>query len=125
KTLEGILNKTIKEQPQDTLLNSSLKASALHAPKIFTETCRINWNKTVDEVHNQIRGLSPFPGAFTMLNGRLLKIYRSEKQGTSNPLQPGLHETDNKTYLRFACATGYIYAKEVQAEGKKRIEIVE
>ena len=125
KTLEGLLSQTIKEQPQDTLLNSSVKSTALHAPKIFTETCRIDWNKTVDEIYNQIRGLSPFPGAFTTLNGKLLKIYRAEKYIAPDLPQPGLYETDKKTYLRFACANGFIYAQEVQAEGKRRMEIVE
>jgi len=48
-----------------------------HAPKIFAETCKIDWTKTVGEVHNLIRGLSPFPGAFTYLNDKVLKIYKS------------------------------------------------
>jgi methionyl-tRNA formyltransferase len=69
--------------------------------------------------------LSPFPGAFTGFEGRLFKIYRSEvKQGAPSSA-PGAYETDNKSWLRFAAADGYLYAKEIQAEGKKKMGIGE
>ena len=92
-----------------------------HAPKIFTETCRIDWNKPVEVVHNLIRGLSPFPGAFTHLNGKLLKIYRSEKENNLPAIAPGEIETDGKHYLKFACKGGFILCKELQIEGKKKM----
>jgi methionyl-tRNA formyltransferase len=70
KTVQGLADGTLKEIPQSDVNDVP------HAPKIFTETCQINWNKTVEEIHNLIRGLSPYPGAFTTLHGKTLKIYR-------------------------------------------------
>ncbi len=131
KTVEGIASGSLKERPQpSSMVNQStigghspftIDHSLKHAPKIFTETCKIDWSKAVDEVHNLIRGLSPFPAAFTYLESKLLKIYRSEKEETSTSVSPGNFETDNKTYLRFACSNGYIYLKEIQLEGKKKM----
>jgi methionyl-tRNA formyltransferase len=92
-----------------------------HAPKIFTETCRIEWNKPIAEVHNLIRGLSPFPGAFTYLDDKLLKIYRSEKEAGVPAITPGAFETDGKNYLKFAGTDGFIVVKELQMEGKKKM----
>ncbi|MGZ3952760.1 MAG: methionyl-tRNA formyltransferase [Flavisolibacter sp.] len=92
-----------------------------HAPKLFTETCMIDWTKPVDEVHNLVRGLSPFPGAFTHLNDKLLKIYRSEKEYALPAIAPGAFETDGKHYLKFACKDGFILCKELQMEGKKKM----
>ena len=97
--------------------------SLKHAPKIFTETCKIDWNKSVEEVHNLIRGLSPFPGAFTYFDNKILKIFRSGKEETATAVAAGNYETDKKTYLWFAGANGYIYLKEIQLEGKKKMMI--
>lgn len=94
-----------------------------HAPKLSTETCRINWNKPVDEVHNLIRGLSPYPAAFTSLEGRTLKVYRAEKVYAIADISPGEIKTDKKTFLQFACMGGYISIKELQLEGKKKMMI--
>jgi methionyl-tRNA formyltransferase len=131
KTLEGISDNTLKEKPQpDQAAISSSNISGVSgndslkkAPKIFTETCQINWNKSCAEIHNLIRGLSPFPAAFTRLDGNLLKIFRSKKEITTAVLAPGLYQTDHKTYLKFACADGYISILEVQMEGKKKMPI--
>ncbi len=81
KTVKGLAENTITIKPQSALTPSprGKDGMGLHAPKIFTETCKIDFSKTTEEVHNLIRGLSPFPGAFTMLNGKALKIYKSEK----------------------------------------------
>ena len=146
KTVQGLAAGTLKEVPQSlfvsgeptgvsnispafTTHDSPLTSHDLpkHAPKIFTETCRIDFTKTVDEVHNLIRGLSPFPGAFTMLNGKTLKIYKSEKvfkdiQRVSNSPEAD-YVTDAKTFLHFACADGYIAVKELQLEGKKKMNV--
>ncbi len=94
-----------------------------HAPKIFTETCKIDWNKPVDEIHNLIRGLSPFPAAFTYLDNKMLKIFHAQKEVRASVVMPGSSESDGKTYLRFAAADGYIYLKEIQIEGKKKMGI--
>lgn len=132
KTVEGIANNTLKETPQPLMVNSELPMgnspftivhSLKHAPKIFTETCRVDWNKNVDEVHNLIRGLSPFPGAFTYFDNKVLKVFRSQKEETSTGIAAGNYETDKKTYLRYACLNGYIYLKEIQLEGKKKMLI--
>lgn len=119
KTVEGLANGTLQEKPQPAG-NTGLK----HAPKIFTETCRIDFTKTVAEVHNLVRGLSPFPGAFTYMHGKMLKIFRSEKEAQQDmTVPPGTVETDGSTYLRFACANGFIRILELQLEGKKRMAI--
>lgn len=120
KTIQGLADDSLKETPQSEILNSKSE-TAKHAPKIFTETCKIDWSKKVDEVHDLIRGLSPFPGAFTYLNEKLLKIYRSEKEYKPPSIATGQFETDGKTFLKFACANGFVLVKEIQLEGKKRM----
>ena len=121
-TVKGLFEGTLKERPQSEIAN--LKSGIInHAPKIFTETCKIDWNKTVDEIHNLIRGLSPFPGAFSFLNQKLLKIYRSEKERTQPTIASGKFETDGKTFLKFACNDGFICIKELQLEGKKKMNV--
>jgi methionyl-tRNA formyltransferase len=72
-------------------------------------------------VHNLVRGLSPYPGAFTYLDDKLLKIFRVEKEITTPGEAAGKVSSDNKTYLKFACTDGYISVKELQLEGKKRM----
>jgi methionyl-tRNA formyltransferase len=94
-----------------------------HAPKIFTETARIDWHKSVDEIHNLIRGLSPYPGAFTDLGDKVIKIFRSEKDYSVPTSKMGRWESDGRTWLKYACKNGYIYCKEIQLEGKKRMPI--
>ena len=94
-----------------------------HAPKIFSETCEINWNKSVVEISNLIRGLSPYPAAFTFLNGKKLKIFSSEKEISSQINKPGKYFTDFKTFLNFSAKDGFISLKEIQLEGKKRMGI--
>lgn len=124
KTVKGLAEGTLQERPQAE--GHSPQNSLLHhAPKIFTETCKIDFTKTAGEVHNLIRGLSPFPGAFTSLNGKTLKIYRSEKELTNTGMTAGEYKTDGKTYLKFACSNGFILVKELQLEGKKKIAVEE
>jgi methionyl-tRNA formyltransferase len=113
-TINGLVNGTITEKPQE--MND-----VTHAPKIFTETCRIDWNQPVKKIHDQVRGLSPFPGAFTEWQGKVLKIYRTETMRHDITVPPGTPETDNKKFLRFAAMDGYLYVKELQLEGKKRM----
>jgi methionyl-tRNA formyltransferase len=124
KTVKGIANGNLTETPQDSelrILNSELK----HAPKIFTETCKIDFSKTTEEVHNLTRGLSPFPAAFTILHNKTLKIYRTEKQTGPVKSAPGHFETDEKTFLQFACSDGYVTVKELQLEGKKKMNVID
>ena len=113
-TINGLLNGSITEKPQDM-------THTTHAPKIFTETCRIDWTQPVKNIHDLVRGLSPFPGAFTEWEGKMLKIFRSERLQHEPTMPPGTPETDNKKFLRFAGGDGYLYVKELQLEGKKKM----
>ena len=124
KTVKGLADKTLKETPQRSTLNSQL-STLKHAPKIFTETCKIDFTKTVNEVHNLIRGLSPFPGAFTFFDGKVLKIFKADiiRQDDIKPL--GVYQTDEKTFLHFTCYNGLIQVKELQLEGKKKMTVEE
>jgi methionyl-tRNA formyltransferase len=119
QTIKGLATGTLKETPQHTvtLQQSEIK----QAPKIFTETCRIQWNQPMEKVHSLIRGLSPFPGAFTTLNDKVLKIYKSKKEAGTPSIKVGSLQTDGKNYLKFACNDGFIHVLDIQLEGKKRM----
>jgi methionyl-tRNA formyltransferase len=152
RTIAGLAAGTLKETPQAdvTPLPAAIHGSSLtdpdplklapaehaplehtplkhvplkHAPKIFTETCHIDWTRSTADIYNLIRGLSPFPTAFTELDGKLLKIYRAIKDPTPPSFPPGHPDTDNRTYLRFSTADGYIRLTDIQLEGKKRMHI--
>ncbi len=124
KTVQGLADGTLKEKPQSSIIDSQTLIIK-HAPKNFTETCLINWNNPVGEVYNHIRGLAPNPAAFTQLNGKKIKIFRCEKEEREHSLFPGSFETDNKTSFKFACFNGFVIIKELQLEGKKRMEVGE
>ena len=115
ETVKQLAEGQLKEIPQ-----SSINAKPKHAPKIFTDTCRIDWSRDADSIYNLIRGLSPYPAAFTTLQDKIFKIYESEKQVTTHNDTPGTFGIEDGR-LKFACANGYIYPKIVQAEGKKKM----
>lgn len=119
KTVRGLADETLKEIPQLLSANETLQ----HAPKIFTETCQIDATKNITAVYNLIRGLSPYPAAFTFLNGKKLKIYKAEKINTHPTAGAGEFLTDGKTYLYLVCSNGYVNLLEIQLEGKKRMQI--
>ncbi len=119
KTLMGICDNSVQPVAQHSPM------AIQHAPKLTTELCEINWNKPAEEVHNLIRGLSPVPAAFTFLDGKKLKIFRSLKILETHNLTTGDYITDHKNYLRFACTNGWIDIIELQAEGKKKLPVVE
>ena len=121
KTVRGLADGSLIETPQANVSDGNRQKHLKHAPKIFTETCKIDFSKTVEDVHNLIRGLSPFPCAFTGLNGKTIKIFRSEKEKIMPATKPGNFETDEKTFIKFASADGYIHVKDLQLEGKKRM----
>jgi len=125
KTINGLIYGTLKETPQQKLAahNSQFATHLKHAPKLSTETSKIYWNKNVDEVYNLIRGLSPYPPAFTLLNGKTLKIYKAKKEIVQPTFAAGEFETDKKTFLKFACSNGYINITELQLEGKKKMSV--
>ncbi|MDE3253031.1 MAG: methionyl-tRNA formyltransferase [Bacteroidota bacterium] len=120
RTIKELCNGTLKKIDQQTLLNTE-HGELKHAPKIFTETCQINWTGSAQKIHNLIRGLSPFPGAITRLDNKILKIFRSSKEITQPLHAPGNVVTDGKSFLKFACSDGYIHLLDLQLEGKKRL----
>lgn len=119
KTVEGLAAGTLQEQPQDNMPVAWPK----HAPKLTTETSKIDWNKSARQVFNLIRGLSPYPAAFTYIDGKMLKIFRATMLNEQPAISPGEHELLNGTILRFAASDGYINPTEVQLEGKKRMSV--
>lgn len=121
-TLHGIINNTLTEKDQEGIINNDPNLLK-HAPKIFTETCTINWNNTAESIFNLIRGLSPFPGALTKLDDKIFKIFAAQKEICNHQSPVGSVLTDNKTYLKFACADGYLHITDLQLEGKKRMQV--
>lgn len=119
--LEEIAQHNI-QHPIFNTQNSDIQALH-HAPKIFTETCEISWNKNADEIYNLIRGLSPYPAAFTFLQGKKLKIFSSEKEINKEARDSGKVFTDHKSFLKFSTNDGYISLKEIQLEGKKKMKV--
>ena len=116
KTVEAIAEGNYKEQPQEIFEDTPT------APKIFRETCEINFEQPTEQVVNFIRGLSPYPTAWTTLMGKTVKVYKARKVE-----QKGEKEmmSDSKTYLYLKTADGYISIEELQMEGKKRMDIEE
>lgn len=126
KTVKAIAEGKAPSIPQATLTKENLK----EAPKIFKETCHINWNKTAKEIHNLIRGLSPYPAAFFILHdadkGPIhIKVYASKPEITVHESVPGSIFTDNKKTLKIACSNGFVHILELQAAGKKRMKTEE
>jgi methionyl-tRNA formyltransferase len=120
KTVKGVESGRYNEHPQSQLLPG---VELKHAPKIFKEDCLIDWNQPALAIYNRIRGLSPVPTAYTMLNGKILKIFRTTYEIIKHDVQPGHFITDHKTYLKFAANNGFISLTEVQLEGKKQMDI--
>ncbi|WP_432708487.1 methionyl-tRNA formyltransferase [Pedobacter sp.] len=118
-TVKAIETGNYQEIPQD------LSAEIKHAPKIFKDFCKIDWNQPVDVVYNLVRGLSPYPTAFTTLNGKNLKIFKAEAEHKEPGIAAGGFLTDGKTYLKFATKDGFLKLTDVQYEGKKRMTVEE
>ncbi len=119
KTIDGLVAGTLNAIPQSTNNNDK------HAPKIFTKDCEINWELEVVKIHNHIRGLAPFPGAITKVEGKIVKLFHTSvlKDMPSEAL--GSFITDRKTFAKFACKDGYLLIHDIQWEGKKRMPITD
>jgi methionyl-tRNA formyltransferase len=115
KTVKAIAEGNYKEQPQ------SVSGDLKHAPKIFKEFCKIDWNQPVKTIYNLIRGLSPYPTAFTELNGKTIKIFKAQYEEIAPDVAPGNFVSDGKTFLKFASTDGFITVTDLQYEGKKRM----
>lgn len=118
-TLEQMADGTLEEIPQ-----TEDEASLNHAPKLFKETMRINWQQPAHQVHNFIRGLSPYPAAHSLLEQKNIRIYEAHiGEPVAGGRSAGDYETDGKTWLRFATADNWLYVDELQLEGKKRMRV--
>jgi len=122
KTVQAI------EQGDYPQLEQDLTRKTPKAPKLFKETGQIDWTKSSEQVHNLVRGLSPIPAAWTTLNEKHCKIY---KTNLATPRltediadkEPGEFVTDNKKYLYYKTGDGFIAIEELQTQGKKRMEV--
>ena len=103
---------------------------ASHAPKIFPETCRVNFAQSATKVHNFVRGLSPYPGAFTTWEGKNFKIFKTTvlekdelRMMNDSPLAPGTFVSDGKSEVKISTLDGFVSVLELQLEGKKRMSV--
>lgn len=120
KTVQAIASGTYPSQPQPEI------GEIKHAPKIFKETCEINWNQDTKSIVNFIRGLSPYPAAWTSLNGKVFKAFKAEPVKESTSEAPvGSLKTDNKNYLYVKAADGWVSILKLQPEGKKPMTVQE
>lgn len=128
QTVEGLADGSLQARAQDGMLSAGSELKK--APKIFKEDCRINWNLDGKQVYNLIRGLSPYPGAYTYLHrdqGKavLCKIFSADYRPEAQNQAPGTIESDGKTFLEVSVPGGWIQVKSIQQEGKRRLEIRE
>ena len=121
ETVDNIIAGTVTSIPQDQFKDVPLTP----APKIFRETCRIDWKQPTQQVYNFIRGLSPYPAAWTTLNGKSVKIYETEKCPSTSPEEAGKIFTDGKDFLKVATTDGWLYIKVLQLEGKKKMAVTD
>lgn len=127
KTVDAILAGNVKMIPQETLSSTE---PLRPAPKIFKDTCRIDWTKGVKSVYDFIRGLSPYPAAWTELcepdsSPVTMKIYESSKEFVEHTFAPGTILTDKKTYFKVASTDGFVHLLSVQLAGKKRMNVTD
>lgn len=106
------------------------EAKVSHAPKIFKDTCRIDWNNKATQIHNLIRGLSPHPSAFTLLatasgEQKVIKVFASRCEFTEHKSTNGSLYTDNKSYIKVYCEGGLLEITDLQLEGKRRMNVSE
>ena len=127
ETVDAILAGTVKPIPQEEM---AVVGELRPAPKIFKETCRIDWNQPVKRIYDFIRGLSPYPAAWTELinpsgDSVVVKIFESEKRIETHQLLPGTIVTDGKKSLKVAVTDGFIGILALQLPGKKRLRTEE
>lgn len=119
KTVQAIEAGSCPSQPQ--VINGPLKT----APKIFRETCRINWNQPAINIHNFVRGLCPYPAAWSVLNNKTYKVFKTEVINKEKQGPAGDYVTDHQSFLHVNTADGIISIQELQPEGKRRMTIRE
>lgn len=118
KTVQAIEADAVQPIPQ------SESEEIKHAPKIFKDTCEINWNMPAIQIKNFVRGLSPYPAAWTQLSNKNFKIFKVEVlDNAAYELEHGQIKTDNKTFLHVQTAQGVVSILDLQMEGKKRMGV--
>ncbi len=127
ETVDALLKGDVQGVEQEHYVEGTLRG----APKLFRDNCRINWNQPVEQIYNFIRGLSPYPSAWSPMYIPTeketvdVKILKSEKVITVHNLQVGTLQTDGKEYIHIAAIDGFIAIKELQLPGKKRLAVDE
>lgn len=124
KTIDNIIEGEVEAKAQSNCFDNESELKP--APKIFKETCEIDWSKSSADIHNFVRGLSPYPAAWANLevNGNALtfKIFETKPIKELHDLKPGTIVTDNKTTLRIATQDGFVELLDIQLSGKKRMK---
>ena len=116
ETVQVLASGNYKTQAQDNSLVTK-------APKIFHETCKIDFSRNTLAIHNFIRGLSPYPTAWTTLDEKKLKIFKTEKEIVAHEHPAGLFFSDNKHFIKVSTLDGYVHLLDLQLAGKKRMEV--
>ena len=124
ETVDAILNGEVKTIPQEEM---AVIGELRPAPKIFKDTCRIDWNQPAKKIYDFIRGLSPYPAAWSELitpDGEtvVVKVFESEKINESHQLSVGTVVTDGKKYMKVAVPDGFLSILSLQFPGKKRLK---
>lgn len=129
KTVDALAEDRVEAVEQTALMNTPERIK--HAPKIFKDDCRIDWTRDTESVRNLIRGLSPYPAAWTELvhsqtaETLTAKIYSALRDNNHLPGAPGTLQSDGKTFLKIACVDGWLSITDIQLSGKKRMKIEE
>ncbi len=118
KTVQAIESGNYHLQKQDD-------AQATKAPKLFRETCEIDFDQPVEKVHNFVRGLSPYPAAWTTLEDKQLKILRAHYKKADVEATPGTFRSDNKSWIKIAALDGWLVIEELQLQGRKRMKAID
>lgn len=124
KTLQGLEDGTLKSKKQELKKDIEYK----YAPRIFKKDCLINWEDSIENIHNLIRGLSPYPVAYTHLvigneKLKIFKIFSGYYSRETHNFPIGKIIIEGKDILKIAIKEGYYFPKEIQLEGKKRMNI--
>ncbi|MFK7796563.1 MAG: methionyl-tRNA formyltransferase [Aureispira sp.] len=116
KSVRAVEAGTAQSTPQ-------VDAAMSHAPKVFHDGCKINFDQRTAQVHNFIRGMSPVPTAWTLLDGTKLKIFRSQKELVTHEYPVGSIHSDGKRYLKIATQDGFVQLLDVQLTKRKRMDV--
>ncbi len=116
KTVKAVEDGNVNLIPQDSDLVSK-------APKIHKDTCQINFNQGAIEIKNFVRGMNPYPAAWFSVHSKQIKVFKVEPILSHHNVTPGSMDSDNKNYLRIATKDGWVHIKELQLQGKKRMDV--